>query len=468
MNYTNWLLWLGGTLLPLGLLWALWRLALRPERCYGYNRALLLLAPVLAAALPLLPRPALPAWLAGAVATSSPVAAVTLPVLPVGATAPHAAVVASGWWLLGLYAAGLALGLGRLAWQTGRLWRLARRLPRFELGDYALVQTGGRLPTSTFGRVVFWDETTALAPAEATAVLAHELAHVHQRHTLDVLWLQLWRAVLWPNPFVHLLLPALRLTHELLADQAAATVPTGPFPLPAAPANSADSYATLLARLAARQLAGPAYSLLQPFAFSSTLTRIAMLQNQFPVRRWKQWLVLPVVAAVALVACQKTNEPVAPLSKEARFTSLKANVMEAIRQDSLRNGNQGWRDPNLQLNIDKDGNVTITHRAPSTAVLIPELPGGGGAEAIVAAIQHNIAYPKGSAPPAPGNRSFVRFVVGADGKAQQIKVIKSVGPAYDAALVAAIQQLPRFAPAQKAGQPVPFDLTVPVQFAVQP
>ena len=50
------LTWLLATVLPSGALWLLFRVVLRTERCFGYNRALLLLTPVLAAVLPLLPR----------------------------------------------------------------------------------------------------------------------------------------------------------------------------------------------------------------------------------------------------------------------------------------------------------------------------------------------------------------------------------------------------------------------------
>ncbi len=64
MDASSFLPWLAGTLLPLGAAWLLFRVVLRGERCFGYNRALLLLAPVLAAGLPLLPRLALPTWLA--------------------------------------------------------------------------------------------------------------------------------------------------------------------------------------------------------------------------------------------------------------------------------------------------------------------------------------------------------------------------------------------------------------------
>lgn len=429
MNYPTWLLWLAGTLLPLGLLWSLWRLALRPERCYGYNRTLLLLAPALAAALPLLPHPALPTWLASPAASGSSPLAVLLPAATVG-TAPAAAVGSGpGWaWLLALYVAGVVLGLGRLAWQTARLWQLAQQLPRLAYDTYTLVRANGQLPTSTFGRVVFWDETTALAPAEVQAVLAHELAHVRQRHTLDVLWLQVWRAVLWPNPFAHLLLPALRLTHELLADRAAAATPTAATATP-------EPYTTLLARLAARQLAGPAYSLLQPFAFSSTLTRIAMLQSQTPVRRWKQWLVLPTLGGLFLAACQSTPEPALAPPPPPILTDIPQEIIG----------------PNGQ-------------KVYAFVEQMPQLSGGGGATAIVQAIQAKIAYPQG----APDGRVFAKFTVAADGSVHDISIVKGLTTATDKAVVNAIKQLPIFEPGRQDGKAVNVSFTVPVQFQTKP
>ena len=86
--------WLAGTLLPLGAIWLLFRLGLRRERCFGYNRALLLLAPVVALALPLLPRPPVANWLAPAAA---PLVVGPVVVLP-AASVPLAAV--PGWFPL--------------------------------------------------------------------------------------------------------------------------------------------------------------------------------------------------------------------------------------------------------------------------------------------------------------------------------------------------------------------------------
>ena len=478
------LTWLAGTLLPLGSLWLVYRLALRGERCFGYNRVFLLLAPTLAAALPLLPRPALPLWLNNpAIAVAASKTSVAVVLLPAGQAGPAAA-PAAGWsawaWLGAIYLAGVALGLGRLAWQAGRLWWLARCLPREVRPGYVLAYTGGQLPASSFGRVVFWDETANLLPAEAAAVLAHELAHVQQGHTADVLWLEVWRAVLWPNPFAHLLLPGLRLTHELMADRAVA-----------GGTSQAIVYPALLARLAAQQLSGIAYStLLQPFTFSFTLTRIAMLQNQVPVRRWKQWLVLPALGGLFFLGSHAALAQIAPVSDEAQQKAWLDDIGRkrrlAEREDSMRTGGKYEPGTTQQVNItygNKPGEdvVTIT-RVPIPSALpqhttssgqkvytyveqMPQLPGGGGQAAIVKTIRQNVEYPKSMTKGnTPKGSVLARFLVNAKGEVQETKIVKGLNPALDNAVLASIQQLPRFEPGRQNGKPVAVAFTVPITF----
>ena len=492
--------WLAGTLLPLGAIWLLFRLGLRRERCFGYNCALLLLAPVVAVALPLLPRPPLADWLA-------PAAAPMVAVGPVVAL-PVANVVTGpvpdwqpGTWLIGLYLLGVLVALGHLAYRYGQLRRATRHLPRERRPGYVLAYTGGRLPTSSFGRTIFWDETAGLTPTEATAVLAHELAHVEQGHSLEVLWLEGWRALLWFNPFAHLLLPALRLTHELLADQQAMQLTASPADAPAAP------YPSLLARLAVRRVAGPGYSsLTQSFAFSFTLTRIAMLQNQIPVRRWKQWLALPVLSGVFLVAGQVVAAQTVPASSEAtraaRQATVRRKTQEAMHQDSLK----GKFAPGTvqQINITRvpgqPEQVTVTRvkaavpqmvvtqvpptPAPPTPAAkgqapaivegehiytyveqMPALPSGGGMGGIIKQIQDNLAYPSG---PHQEGRVFASFTVGADGAVRGTRIVKGLAPAYDDAVLAAIRKLGRFVPGRQVGQPVAVSFTVPVMFKEKP
>jgi len=51
------------------------------------------------------------------------------------------------------------------------------------------------------------------------AVLGHELTHIRQKHTLDILFFELVRIFGWINPFLPLYRNALRLNHEFLADE---------------------------------------------------------------------------------------------------------------------------------------------------------------------------------------------------------------------------------------------------------
>ena len=497
--------WLAGTLLPLGAIWLLFRLVLRRERCFGYNRALLLLAPVVAVALPLLPRPNVADLLAPA---SVPRVAmqVVAPVAPSVPLAP-AAVWQPSLWLVYGYLLGVLVSLGCLAYRYVQLRRATQYLPREHRPSYVLAYTGGRLPTSSFGRTIFWDETADLTPAEETSVLAHELVHVRQGHSSDVLWLEIWRALLWFNPFAHLLLPALRLTHELLADWEAMLQVASP-----ANAQAPASYQSLLARLAVRRVAGPDYpSLVQSFAFSFTLTRITMLHNQVPVRRWKQWLTLPIMgglffAASQVVAAQTT--PTDDATRAARQVVIKRKTQEAMRQDSLK----GKLEPGMvqEFNIThmhgkpEDVIVTITRvKAPSSQVVVskgqapatpappipfskgkepapatsngehvytyveqmPALPTGGGMGGIVKQIQDNLVYPSG---PHQEGRIFASFTVGSDGMVRDTRIVKGLSPAYDEAVVAAIQKLSRFVPGTQSGQPVAVTFTVPVMFKEKP
>ena len=253
--------WLWLSTLLLGALWLFYYLGLRREPSFHYNRLLLVLAPLLAATLPLLPLP--PLELANPITAQGPLQFL-LPEATANAEASHPVATAIPWLVL-CYGVGVALLLARLGGQLWQLWRFARSLPIEQHADYTLRRTNGQRPTSSFGRTVFWDDSLPLTSAEGRQILAHELAHVRQRHTLDRLWLRVWQALLWPNPFVHLLPPALHLTHEYLADEAAA-------------ATSPTDYVGLLARQATRWL-GQTPTLAHSFFSSSTLTRIAMLNR---------------------------------------------------------------------------------------------------------------------------------------------------------------------------------------------
>ncbi|SHJ38551.1 TonB family C-terminal domain-containing protein [Hymenobacter daecheongensis DSM 21074] len=435
----NW--WWQSTLL-LGAGWLFYQLALRPEPGFRYNRRFLCLAPLLAlVGPPLLPlaTPLLQSWLPTAAPTAPlRMASFLLPAVSAGG-APTSAF---DWRLaaLALYGAGVALGLAGLGTRLGRLWRLTRRLPREARPGYVLVRTGGRLPTSSFGRWVFWDETAPLAPAEAALVLAHEVAHVRQRHSLDRLLLEVLRSVLWPNPFVHLYPRALELTHEYLADAAV----LGPKPAP----EAATHYGALLARLTLQrlQLASP---LAHSFTYSQTLNRIAMLKPSQSVRRWKQWLPLPATALLLLTLAA------------ANATAQTAPPPPPLPPPSL------MPPPPPPPKLEKV--YTMVDQ-------MPEYP--GGQDQLLKDVGANTKYPAAAKAANLGGKVFIQFVIGSDGIMRDITLMKGITPPagqeaaareLDAAALQAIGALqPRWTPGRHKGRPVAVSYTIPLTFAPEP
>jgi len=74
--------------------------------------------------------------------------------------------------------------------------------------------------TYTFLNNIFVSESAFSKNEIEDEVLTHELAHVRQKHTLDVLFIELLRALFWINPLWSFYKKAIQLNHEFLADEA--------------------------------------------------------------------------------------------------------------------------------------------------------------------------------------------------------------------------------------------------------
>ena len=446
MNPTSLLNWMLLSTVLLGAWWLCYRVALRQERSFAYNRAFLVLGPLLAVGLPLLPIAWPAGWGVGAGGALPEVAAVLLPTIRVSAGGAGEA-IGLDWtfWLTGIYAAGVLCMLGHLGTGLGRLWRVARALPREQCAGYTLVHTHGQLPTSSFGRVVLWDETLPLSPAEARQVLCHELAHVRQGHTYDRLLLELLRAALWFNPFVHLCGRALALTHEFLADEAALRDDSL-----APPAFSTSrSYAHLLARQVATRL-GFSIPLAHTFSHSQTLNRIAMIHETSPIRRWKQWLALPLLAAlVTIVATGQTAAQEGP----PRTPKLTSSRRESTPPP-----------PPPPAEVPDAPSTQSPEKVYTYVEQMPQMPGGGNNKAIVDYIQSKLVYPNVAPADRKEGRVFVSFTVSKEGQVKDARIIKGLSAEYDAAVIKAVQQLPRFIPGKQDGKAVDVSFTHPVQF----
>jgi protein TonB len=118
------------------------------------------------------------------------------------------------------------------------------------------------------------------------------------------------------------------------------------------------------------------------------------------------------------------------------------------------------------------GPATVAEEAPHVGPYIsvqqmPELPGGGGVAAIVAAIQKAVRYPSRAISAGVEGRVYVSFVVNAEGEVVDIKVLKGLGSGLDEETMRAIKTLPRFIPGKQNGREVSVSYSVPITFKIQ-
>ena len=208
----------------LGLLVALlfYKAVLENERMHGFKRFFLLGSLLFAALMPLvsLEVASRAVWL-----TAIPPELVSGPELPAGLpmAAPAALEIATptSWsWLLGGYGLVAVLLLGRF----GRnLYRMARQIidnPKRAFRGAILVRLSmGSLPY-TFLRYLFVPAAAYERGEMEEELFTHELAHVRQRHSLDILLIELLLCLAWFNPLLYWYRRAMQLNHEFLADEA--------------------------------------------------------------------------------------------------------------------------------------------------------------------------------------------------------------------------------------------------------
>ncbi|MBL4577232.1 MAG: M56 family metallopeptidase [Flavobacteriales bacterium] len=124
-----------------------------------------------------------------------------------------------GTFILIIYLGGLLYFTSRFIQNIWLLFMLIRNNPGIRKSGYYLIDNTVDLPTFSFFNYIFLrTKNENLNESELKKVLRHETVHIKQRHTLDILFLEMYRIVFWFNPIVKYLKESLSEVHEFLAD----------------------------------------------------------------------------------------------------------------------------------------------------------------------------------------------------------------------------------------------------------
>ncbi|MFP9115835.1 M56 family metallopeptidase [Flavobacterium sp. RHBU_3] len=314
------------------LLWAYYLLLSR-EKMYRFNRFYLLSSLVLSLVLPLV---VIPIYVQ---AEEQPVVQVPVETMQMVTTLPATVaapeVQQTHYWayaaLAGYILVVTVLAI-RFALNILRFYRVKKNNTVLAYNGATLVLLKEDMLPHTFMGNIFMGENEYSRLIEPE-LLTHELAHVRQRHTLDVLFIELLKTVFWFNPLLYMYKKAIQTNHEFLADEAVIhqhlNIPT---------------YQLLLLDKATPPLA---FALASSINFSTTKKRFAMMTKT--TTRFKAALLqaatLPITAALVLLFSIKVE---AQRAAEPEIKSIKVNKFSPSQLDSVQKVNPGLLDKNLK------------------------------------------------------------------------------------------------------------------------
>ena len=104
---------------------------------------------------------------------------------------------------------------------TWRMWRLICHHPKYSCGKYKLLIYPEKILSFSWGNTIVLSQEDY--DKYADEILLHEQMHLHYRHTLDLLWMEILLVLHWFNPAAWLLMRDLRELHEFEADNGVLT-----------------------------------------------------------------------------------------------------------------------------------------------------------------------------------------------------------------------------------------------------
>lgn len=517
------------------LLYGCYWLVLRRHTFFAWNRAYLLGALLGAFALPLVPYPEVAPPVPRIVYEMAALPIETIPVVVEtqhAVSLPNAPAAAPFPWVEGLWVI-YALGVVVMAIRLFRHLRQVRAFIRqgtcLDMDAYRLcVLENDPVGVGSFSFLNHIVLNHTDYEHNFDTILHHELAHVRQRHSWDILLVEVLRVVFWFNPVLILYKKSLQQVHEYLADREVCEWET----------TLRDRYAEFMVSYT---MGTPVAVLANPFFNSSLLKdRITMLYKN----RNSNWslgkyaAVALLIGSVSLLAAsceQKANEKSG--TEETTAVADKAIVIEGTitgtdgtplpgasiivkgsqrgttttpqgefilhapadseldfsleghKSTSIKMSEQGTvkvalaqesaSEASTAIRISSDiGMLGISPKAPSqptpdaskdsvytVVAKNPEFP--GGIKAMYNFIQNVMKYP------APARRSnvegkvFLTFVVNSDGSIQNIQVLKGLGFACDEEAIRVVSAMPKWIPGEKAnGEKVNVKYNLPISFVL--
>jgi len=319
-----------------------------------------------------------------------------------------------------LYFSGVFLFLFRFLRNIFYIFRQIEISEKINYLGKRVVLIDHRINPYCFFNVIFVNKQDYLNNKIEKELLSHELEHIKQAHSIDVILVELIQIIYWFNPILYLYNKAIRINHEYMADNDVVQ-------------SSLDiqSYSDKLISFISCNKNVP---LTTGFNQSLTRKRLIMLTISKPNKInvvVRMFLIVNLIAVFFLLLSFKNL-------KVQSVTSMKSyNIPENIQQ------------------LENKPFVKVEQ--------MPEFQGGGQDE-MRTWIMKNLNYPSEAFNQKIKGRVSVRFTVNSKGKVQDITILSPTNPLLDTEVKRVIGTMPDWKPGKQDGRPVDVYIKTSVNF----
>lgn len=166
--------------------------------------------------------------------------------------------------------------------------RITKSYPYQKMDGVRFYETDEKGAPFSFFNLVFWNRALDYQSPKGKQILRHELYHVRQRHSFDIVFLEFLKIFCWYNPFFLLIRKEINAIHEFLADQYAIS------------GYNRYAYAEILL-LSSIQPEHPQIS--NPFFHNQIKRRIAMITKNQSIQKsyLSRLMIMPLLFFLSLV-----------------------------------------------------------------------------------------------------------------------------------------------------------------------
>lgn len=322
--------------------------------------------------------------------------------------------------LLSIYLTGVFIFMCRFLFNLFQIFRIIKRYNVSNREGFNIVFTDARLAPFSFFNWIFIDRN--IQGEDAERILKHELIHVSQKHSIDVILMELLIIFQWFNPIAWIYRHSITEVHEFLADEGA--VKKG---------IEIRMYQQLLLSMA---MGISTSELSNNFNYSLIKKRIFMMTRKKSGKytSLKGFVAIPVLALTIIIfACNKEN----PTESN--------NVMPDKNAKALTESNTKEEFKEIEKQ--------------------PEFV--GGKEAMMKFLMNEVKYPAKAKNEGVQGKVIVSFDITETGKIANAKVEQSVNPELDSEALRVISSMPDWTPGEDSGAKVTVKMNLPINFKLQ-